>query len=755
MKIQCPCGTKCAFDVTPEMATNPVQFICPNCGLDSSPLVNRLIRQELGLVVNPPPSDPPAAAARPPTVRVSSPVKPAPTSPAVPAAPARCFKHAGQVATHQCLVCQKPICPQCMAQFGYVCSAYCKTRAENEGIAIPVYEHQRNLVEAKQWRKTGRIAGAIAAVVVALLGFWFWYAWFGALPRVMFSVRFPERARSGQVRLCGQDQIVFLHGGLIARYDLKQKKEIWSVQLIDLPGLTNRANAEFADLQKENASRLPLDRMHLPTLDRLIVEMKRDAAVDLHLQISGQSVWVVTPDKLVGYDWDSGKASREIPFGEGFRNAHRTGDELVLTAMTTPGFQTIKHVNLANGETTTEQMTKASLAALVAKASTNAAARAGTNQAAATGAAPGSTAARIIVANTRPADQPLDPAAVAARAPNMSFPARLALPATLSAAANQQRLAAELNGDSDVAVRRPPATRPVQEFENVEAIPAADGPVLLTVKLIEQRFVEREAMKAPPKQSALNATTTAANSAVVANVWQDEVIGPVRLYPLHTVDVLVSGTTAHVLDHQNKKLWESKLNFPVVGGGADEGPDSGTGPCVERGDMLYIADQGVLSCFDLSTGNARWRLPSVGIAALIFDDKGGLYVNTTTAGPESIKYSKQIDLMDQTTAVVLKMDPKTGKTLWSAPNVGHVGYVWGKYIFTVITDEGNLPDDELGAMPVIAHSPFLTIIRLDAGNGRVLWRYGEKRCPIDVQFNRNTIQILYQKEMQHLKFLAL
>jgi hypothetical protein len=497
---------------------------------------------------------------------------------------------------------------------------------------------------------------------------------------------------------------------------------------------------------------------------------------------------VVTPDKLVGYDWDSGKASRELPFGEGFRNAHRTGDELVLTAMTTPGFQTIKHVNLANGETTTEQMTKASLAALVAKASTNAAARAGTNQAAATGAAPGSTAARIIVANTRPADQPLDPAAVAARAPNMSFPARLALPATLSAAANQQRLAAELNGDSDVAVRRPPATRPVQEFENVEAIPAADGPVLLTVKLIEQRFVEREAMKAPPKQSALNATTTAANSAVVANemlnemqrergskviedqsryqvtlrrankdapVWQDEVIGPVRLYPLHTVDVLVSGTTAHVLDHQNKKLWESKLNFPVVGGGADEGPDSGTGPCVERGDMLYIADQGVLSCFDLSTGNARWRLPSVGIAALIFDDKGGLYVNTTTAGPESIKYSKQIDLMDQTTAVVLKMDPKTGKTLWSAPNVGHVGYVWGKYIFTVITDEGNLPDDELGAMPVIAHSPFLTIIRLDAGNGRVLWRYGEKRCPIDVQFNRNTIQILYQKEMQHLKFLAL
>ena len=48
MKIQCACGAKYAFDVTPEMLQNPVRFVCPSCGRDSSDFVNELIRRELG-----------------------------------------------------------------------------------------------------------------------------------------------------------------------------------------------------------------------------------------------------------------------------------------------------------------------------------------------------------------------------------------------------------------------------------------------------------------------------------------------------------------------------------------------------------------------------------------------------------------------------------------------------------------------------------------------------------------------------------
>src|SRR6266700_620536 len=58
MKIQCSCGIKYAFDVTPEMACAPIKFICEKCGVDSSEMVNRLVREELGL---PEPAQPPVA----------------------------------------------------------------------------------------------------------------------------------------------------------------------------------------------------------------------------------------------------------------------------------------------------------------------------------------------------------------------------------------------------------------------------------------------------------------------------------------------------------------------------------------------------------------------------------------------------------------------------------------------------------------------------------------------------------------------
>ena len=94
-----------------------------------------------------------------------------------------------------------------MELFGYVCSPLCKARAEAKKIKVPVYAGQKSVVEAQFWRKTGKISGAIAAVVVALLGFWFWYAWFGSVPHVVFSVRFTEAAHSGESRLCGKARL--------------------------------------------------------------------------------------------------------------------------------------------------------------------------------------------------------------------------------------------------------------------------------------------------------------------------------------------------------------------------------------------------------------------------------------------------------------------------------------------------------------------------------------------------------------------
>ena len=96
-----------------------------------------------------------------------------------------------------------------MELFGYVCSPLCRGKAETKGIAVPVYAGQQSVRESRKWRRTGVVAGAIGLLVMAVLGVWFWYAWFGSVPRTYWSVRFDEPAYSGQSAFCGKDQIVF------------------------------------------------------------------------------------------------------------------------------------------------------------------------------------------------------------------------------------------------------------------------------------------------------------------------------------------------------------------------------------------------------------------------------------------------------------------------------------------------------------------------------------------------------------------
>ena len=113
-----------------------------------------------------------------------------------------------------------------MELFGYLCSPFCKTKAEALKIDVPVYAGQKTVVEAKYWKKVGKIFAAAGGVTAALFGFWFWYAWFGSVPHPVFSVRFDDPAYTGEGRFCGKDQIVFLHGPTLARYDIKAKKKI-------------------------------------------------------------------------------------------------------------------------------------------------------------------------------------------------------------------------------------------------------------------------------------------------------------------------------------------------------------------------------------------------------------------------------------------------------------------------------------------------------------------------------------------------
>ncbi len=116
----------------------------------------------------------------------------------------------------------------------------------------------------------------------------------------------------------------------------------------------------------------------------------------------------------------------------------------------------------------------------------------------------------------------------------------------------------------------------------------------------------------------------------------------------------------------------------------------------------------------MNTGNARWRLPSVGVVGLFFDNQDNVYVNTTTGNPDDIKYSRQIDISRKTEAVLFKLDPKTGKTLWRIKPGGYISYLSGKFIYTIQSYDPNPTDEDvLNDMTAsLQKPPYLRIARI-------------------------------------------
>jgi len=768
MKLQCPCGAKYAFDLSPEMVQNPVKFVCPTCGLDSSEFVNEMVRREYGVpaAAEPPPAPvtppPPPPAAPGSRLRISHAEKPAEAAPAEPVSK-YCQKHRGVLATEECTVCHKPICPQCMELFGFFCSPYCQNKADLQGIEAPVYAGQKFQVERQFWRKAGLIFGAVALVIALLLGVWVWYAWFGSVPHTYYAVRFAdeERAYAGRTHLVGKDQLVFLHGGTLARYDLKTKKPVWSQELISKEQIAAAVKAENESIAKANEGGGYSHRQLPEEVER---EVKIGLQEELHLRVAGQNIWVGKGDKLTRYDWDTGKVVKDITlpeYGEAFTE---TGDELQMV-----GAQSVTHVSLATGESRVEQFHEPGAKPL------------------ATASAAGNPATGGLFSTD---GKPLDPKTVAAQAQNLKLPARTALPALIANAQHEKQLEAALRDNPEIPRSKNPFASQlgVAEFDLVSG---KTGFVQFSRTLLEEKIVERSAMKAAPKKSALDGEVNAAHTGEIVNEmlnemqrnngggtvqedesrykvvvhlpdapdapdWTGEVTGPPHLFVLKTVNVIAAGKNVIVLDKTNKKVWSTSLTYAVSGGRGLFGEESqyGEGPCVEHGDTLYIFDQAVLSAFELSSGNARWRIPSVGVVGLFFDPQGFIYVNTTSGSPDDIKYSRQVDITKSTDDILIKLDPKNGKTLWSIKPGGFISYLSGKFIYTIQSYDPNPADAEQMSDMGLQKPAYLRIARVNPSNGRLIWEHYQDRCPIDVRFNENSIELVFKREVQVLRYLT-
>jgi outer membrane protein assembly factor BamB len=331
----------------------------------------------------------------------------------------------------------------------------------------------------------------------------------------------------------------------------------------------------------------------------------------------------------------------------------------------------------------------------------------------------------------------------------------------------------------------------MEEYDasRTELLPAGDDLIELVVELKQANLVQIQAMKAPPAKSALEGTVNAAATVDIANEifnemqrdrtggirvedesrysvtlksllakdaqWTGEVVGPPFFFPLKTAGVLIAGKTVQVFNRAQKKLWEANLNYSIspqasLGAGlAVRGLVENVVPCVERANTLYLFDQGVLTAFDLATGAVRWRLPSVGISSLLFDEAGAMYVNTTSARPESIQYSQQIDISQHTRAVILKVDAQTGKVLWRTENRGKLTYAEGKFLYAVESQMGGGGGFLQRSAPAHAR-----IYRLKAGSGKTQWEYLRKGFPRETVFDHNQIVLLMDKEIQVVNFLA-
>jgi outer membrane protein assembly factor BamB len=771
MKIQCACGAKYEFDATPEMLQNPVKFVCPSCGLDSSDFVNELIRREFA---EPTPAATPAAPETP-RLKIAH-AGPQPAAPDSPAAAEYCAKHPREPAVHHCVVCGKPMCRQCMNLFGHVCSPFCRAKAEAKNIEVPVFAGQKTVAEAKHWRKTGFIAKLAAVLIVGGLAFWIWYAWFGSVPHTVFSVQFNDLAYAGESRLCGTNQIVFLHGGTLARYDVKSGKEIWSQTLV--------TKQQVADLVARENQMQPtgVDARRIPQS-----QLEEWAATDLegvlHLHISGGNIWVSTPDKLTHYDWDTGNVLQEIPLTENGEFFARNG-EFLIVELGPNGQALVTHVNPATGETRVEEVGQPGQTLIAATAPAGGA----RNQAnAGLPLSPGAGAG------------PMNPAKVGEQAQHLGLAGRLALPALLANSREEARLEAELNDEDHPhsSARPPRPSRPVEtETGQFTLIPSQYGYVEFAVRLLKSNIVTREAMKAPTGKSALNGTLSTANETDAANEmlndiqrsrgggtvqendsvyqvslrrpdstgaadWTGKVVGPPALFPLKTVNVVVAGKTLIVFDKTNKKLWQTTLTYDVPDANRTANGELspfGAGPCVEHGDTLYVFDQAVLTAFDPATGNARWRVPTVGVVGLFFDDRGMLYVNTTTADPDNVRYSRQIDITQKIQASLLKMDPQTGQILWKVEPGGFISYLSKNFIYTVEIYSPSEGERKMADMAGITPNPAHIIIRrINPKSGQVMWEYyqADKGAPLNVRFKDNSIELVFKKEVDVLKYLSL
>lgn len=318
-----------------------------------------------------------------------------------------------------------------------------------------------------------------------------------------------------------------------------------------------------------------------------------------------------------------------------------------------------------------------------------------------------------------------------------------------------------------------------------EVMPSAGGAISLVAQLVEARVLQREAVR-KPKQSLLDkeggpsaaqsldaamefanenqASITEDQSVYRVSLrrlfgsgpeWTGSVTGAPAIFPLPTLDLLIAGTTVVVFDKNNRKQWDARLNHGIgprfTTGILDPDIEAtpGAQPAVQHNNRLYVFDQGTLTAFDTRDGRVAWRLPSVGISRVV-PSGSSLYVASTTAGPDSIQYSKDITLNEKISKILHKVDAATGRIEWSQERIGDEPKVSGKFLYVALKKTFLM--DTIGETE---SRPHYFLRRINPSNGQPIWEYYQRGPADHFDPKDNLILLRFPEEIRLLKFMSL
>jgi len=602
-----------------------------------------------------------------------------------------CPKHSSELAVAECFVCGKAICHKCMQQFGFLCSSYCKGQAEARKLPVPVFEGQVHQRARKEGRAQSMLLAGGVAVAALLFAAYLWFWFVGSRPKTAFKIETGPGTPFLAAQWIDDDRFFGITPLRVAMFEAASGKELWT---LDLPK---------DELKGEKFPRS--DEWHF--------------AFEPRVKVVSKEIWVGLPARVLRIDAQTGKKKQELMLPARADDYH-IGDIHFLAVSSNPtnDSKLLTRINLQNGQVDSE-------------------------------ATPARTGARRVVGVTR------------------SMPGLQNT--SLSKMDPNDEEFSEFNSTSYGRDR--------------DYVFAGGNVAHMTRRLIEERIAVQSSTKAKKGPAIIDNPNMRASQGMAAAEefvnqgqpdtkideslygvtihryfggapdWTGQVAGRPFFFTQKTVDYLVAGNTLIVFNKNNQKLWEAKLTYSISPSFWEEIDNQG-GPALEQGSRLLFYDQGVLTAFDLKKGEALWRVNSVGISSLALDGDGNVYVSSTTAGPENIRYARQISFSNKIYPQILKVELKSGKVLWQSPRVGSDCMVTGGIVYTTsaqtsgVDAMASMMNRSDAALPV-----HWRMFRLNPSNGKDEWEYYRNGGPRETYPRQKRILLHYNEALVMLKYL--